>query len=98
MSLFVDSGLVYTGLLPCRKADRLGLAFAYGQVSSGYRTLAGQQGITGASYEAVTELTYSIQLTPAITLQPDPQYVLHPGGTQQYGNALVAGFRATVTF
>jgi porin len=98
MSLFVDSGLVYTGLLPCRKADRLGLAFAYGQVSPGYRTLAGQQEIPGASFEAVTELTYSIQLTPAITLQPDLQYVLHPGGTQQYGNALVAGFRATVTF
>ena len=98
MSLFVDSGLVYTGLLPCRKADRLGLAFAYGQVSPGYRTLAGQPEIPGASFEAVSELTYSIQLTPAITLQPDLQYVLHPGGTRQYGNALVAGFRATVTF
>jgi porin len=98
MSLFVDSGLVYTGLLPCRKADRLGLAFAYGQVSSGYRSLAAQEDIPGASFEAVSELTYSIQLTPAVTLQPDLQYVLHPGGTQQYGNALVAGFRSTVTF
>jgi len=98
MSLFVDGGLVYTGLFPSRKADRLGLAFAYGQVSSGYRSLAAQEGLPGASFEAVSELTYSIQMTPAVTLQPDLQYVLHPGGTQQYGNALVAGFRATVTF
>jgi porin len=98
MSLFVDGGLVYTGLIPGRKADRLGLAFAYGQVSSGYRTLAAQEGLPGASFEAVSELTYSIQVAPAVTLQPDLQYVLHPGGTQQYGNAVVAGFRATVTF
>lgn len=98
MSLFADAGLVYTGLIPGRKADRIGLAFAYGQVSSGYRSLAAQQDIPGASFEAVSELTYSIQLTPSVTLQPDLQYVLHPGGTQQYGNALVAGFRATVTF
>lgn len=98
MSLFVDSGLVYTGLIPTRKADRLGLALAYGQVSSGYRGLASQDELPGPGYEAVSELTYSIQLSPAVTLQPDLQYVLHPGGTQQYGNALVAGFRATVTF
>lgn len=98
MSLFADGDLVYTGLIPGRKADRLGAAFAYGQVSSGYRSLAAQQDIPGASFEAVSELTYSIQVTPAVTLQPDLQYVLHPGGTQQYGNALVAGFRATVAF
>jgi porin len=98
MSLFADGGLVYTGLIPGRKADRIGIAFAYGQVSSGYRSLADQQDIPGASFEAVSELTYSIQLTPSVTLQPDLQYVLHPGGTQQYRNALVAGFRATVTF
>jgi porin len=43
-------------------------------------------------------LTYSIRLAPAIMLQPDLQYVLHPGGTQQYGNALVVGVRAVVDF
>jgi porin len=98
MSFQLDSGLVYTGLIPGRKADRCGVAFIYGQMSSGYRILAAQQNLPVPSYEAACELTYSIQVTPAVTLQPDLQYVLHPGGTQQYGNALVAGFRATVTF
>jgi porin len=74
------------------------VAFIYGQMSSGYRTLAAQQDVPGPSYEAVVELTYCIQLTPSVTLQPDLQYVLHPGGTQENGNALVAGFRATVSF
>ena len=98
MSFQLDSSLVYTGLIPGRKADRCGVAFIYGQMSSGYRTLASQQNIPGPSYEAVAELTYCIQLTPSVTLQPDLQYVLHPGGTQENGNALVAGFRATVSF
>ena len=31
-------------------------------------------------------------------IQPDLQYVLHPGGTRQYGNALVVGVRAVVDF
>ena len=74
------------------------MALIYGQMSSGYRSLAAQQGFPGPSYEAVGELTYSIQLTPSVTLQPDLQYVIHPGGTQENGNALVAGFRATVNF
>jgi porin len=98
MSFQLDSALVYTGLIPGRKADRCGVAFIYGQMSSGYRNLAAQQGIPGPSYEAVGELTYCIQVTPSVTLQPDLQYVIHPGGTQEHLNALVAGFRATVAF
>ena len=98
MSFQLDSSLVYTGLIPGRKADRCGVAFIYGQMSSGYRTLAAQQGFPDPSYEAVAELTYCIQVTPSVTLQPDLQYVVHPGGTQENGNALVAGFRATVNF
>ena len=98
MSFQLDSGLVYKGLIPGRKADRCGVAFIYGQMSSGYRTLAAQQNFPGPSYEAACELTYCIQVTPSVSLQPDLQYVIHPGGTQQNGNALVAGFRAIVTF
>jgi porin len=46
----------------------------------------------------VAELSYSIRLAPAIALQPDLQYILHPGGTQQHANALVVGMRAMVDF
>jgi porin len=98
VTLFMDTGLVYTGLIPGRKNDRIGIAFAYGQISTGYRNLAAQDNVPGAGYGGVVECTYSIQLTPAITLQPDLQYIFHPSGTQQYGNSLVAGFRATVVF
>ena len=98
LSLYTDAGLVYTGLIPGRNEDQLGLAFCYGQMSSGYMAVGNQQGVPGPSFESVVELTYSIRLAPAIALQPDLQYVLHPGGSRQYGNALVAGFRAVVDF
>ncbi|MEI6082035.1 MAG: carbohydrate porin [Verrucomicrobiota bacterium] len=98
LSIYTDGGLVYTGLIPGREEDKTGIAFCYGQVSSGYMNLANAQGIPGPSFEAVIELTHSFRLAPAIALQPDIQYVMHPGGTQQNGNALVVGMRAVVDF
>jgi len=98
LSIYTDGGLVYTGLIPGRKEDKTGIAFCYGQVSSGYMNLGNAQGIPGPSFEAVIEFTHSIRLAPAIALQPDIQYVMHPGGTQQNGNALVVGMRAVVDF
>jgi porin len=98
LSIYADGGLVYTGLIPGRKEDKTGIAFCYGQVSSGYMNLGNAQGIPGPSFEAVIEFTHSIRLAPAIALQPDIQYVLHPGGSRQNGNALVVGMRAVVDF
>lgn len=98
LSVYTDGGAVYTGLIPGRREDKTGVSFCYGQMSSGYMTLGNTQGIPGPSFEAVIEFTHSIRLAPAIALQPDIQYVIHPGGSRQYGNALVAGFRAVVDF
>lgn len=97
-SLYADAGLVYTGLLPTRDQDKLGVAFAYAKVGPGLVDQAVAQGLPGAGFESVAELSYSIRVAPAIALQPDLQYVLHPGGTRQYGNALVVGVRAVVDF
>ena len=63
-------GCVYSGLLSSKGTDVLGLAFADGMMNDEYR-----------NNETTFELTYKIQLTDQIYLQPDLQYVLHPGGT-----------------
>jgi porin len=97
-SFYTSVGLVYTGLIPTRDADKLGISFAYARMSDYLQNKATEVGAQGASFEAVAELTYSIRLAPAIAIQPDLQYILHPGGTQQYGNALVVGARAVVDF
>jgi porin len=98
VGFYSDAGLVYTGLVPTRDADKLGVAFGYAQMGSQYASLGSAQGLPGVGYEAVTELSYAMQLSPSVSLQPDLQYILHPGGTQQYGNALVVGVRAVVNF
>ena len=98
VGFYADLGLVYTGLIPTRSQDKLGLAFAYAQMSDQCASAVAAQGCPGASFEAVAELSYSIRVAPAIAIQPDFQYILHPGGTQQYGNALVIGVRAVVDF
>ena len=95
---YTDSGLVYTGLIPTRVADRLGVAFGYARMPSQYASTASASGIPGVGYEAVAELSYALQVSPAISIQPDLQYILRPGGTQQYGNALIVGVRAVVNF
>jgi porin len=97
-SFYTSAGLVYTGLIPTRDADRIGISFAYADISSYLKNKAVEAGACGASFEAVAELTYSIRLAPAIAIQPDLQYILHPGGTCDYGNALVVGMRAVVDF
>ena len=97
-SFYSSAGLVYTGLIPSRDADKLGVSFGYAQMSSYLQNKVTEEGVPGASFEAVAELTYSIRVAPAIAIQPDLQYILHPSGTQQYGNALVVGVRAVVDF
>ncbi len=57
------------------------------------------------SYEAVLEANYSAQIAAGWTVQPDVQYIMHPGGGstdpnsasgQRIPDALVFGLRMTV--
>ena len=59
-------------------------------------------------FESVIELTYQAQLAPWWTLQPDIQYIIHPGGNAPdptspgavgtLQNALQVGMRTTAKF
>jgi porin len=55
--------------------------------------------------ETFFEVTYQYQVTPAIQLQPDLQYVINPGGGVLNSNAsgtikneLVMGLRTNILF
>ena len=98
VGFYADMGLAYTGLIPTRDADKLGIAFGYAQMGGQCRQSYQDNGAPGCDFESVAELTYSMRLAPAIAIQPDLQYIMHPGGTQQNGNALVVGMRAVVDF
>lgn len=114
VTFYVDAGLAYTGLLPGRPQDILGLGFAYAGMNSSLadldRATNAFSGVDGPvqDYEAVIELTYQAAVTPWLTVQPFFQYVIHPGGnvpnpdgtdpTQAMGNAAVFGVRSAVVF
>lgn len=85
---YLGAGCAYTGLLSPKGADCLGLAMAKGMLTKE----RGQD-------ETTFELTYKVQISDQIYLQPEMQYVVHPGGTDlQLKNATVGLVRLGLEF
>jgi porin len=93
IALYLGAGLVYTGLLSRRDHDVLGLAVAHARYSEAFRRV--QPG--SARAETTLELTYRAEVLPGLRVQPDVQYVLHPGSTPALENALVFTLRVQIT-
>jgi len=85
-----------TGLIPERSADVLGLGIIYARISGDFAGAQPDSPLWG--HETVLEATYKIALTPWWSLQPDLQYVIHPGGSTEIPNALVLGIRIDLLF
>jgi len=114
IDLEVDAGLTSKGLLLGRELDLLGVAVGYVRIGGAARGLAADAGLfTGIQqpardYETVLEVTYQANIAPWWSLQPDLQFLFHPGGhvaapppappTQPIPNAFVIGLRSTITF
>lgn len=85
---YLGAGCSYTGLLTKKGTDVLGLAMARGLLTKGK-----------GKDETALELTYKINFTDQIYLQPDFQYIIHPGGTEdQLKNAAVGFLRLGLEF
>jgi porin len=85
---YMGAGCAYSGLLSPNGTDVLGLAFADGMLNDDY-----------GRDETTFELTYKVQVTSQIYLQPDLQYVVHPGGNEsQLKNATVGLLRLGMEF
>ncbi|MCH7948919.1 MAG: carbohydrate porin [Candidatus Dadabacteria bacterium] len=84
---FISGGFIYKGLVPNRNYDKAAFGFAYGTISDD---------IKDKDYELMLELTYIIQATPWLKIQPDVQWIVHPGGSSDIPNALVLGMQLVV--
>jgi porin len=93
--MLFNTGFTWTGPLPTRDEDAVGIAFVWNRLSSGE---AAQIEGGNAGDEFAIELTYQAQLTPWFELQPDIQFMIQPGGTSATANALVIGLSATIDF
>lgn len=92
-SRYVGAGAVYTGLLPSRPADQLGLAIAHIATGAPLRRSAALAGGRLDSGEFNVELAYRVELADGFFLQPDVQYVRTPGADPSVDDAWVVGLR-----
>jgi porin len=86
INLYADAGLNFMGLWDKRPDDSFGLAASYSQLSPASAALDRERNLLLGirlpvrDYEMVAELTYQAQIVPGWTVQPDFQYIFHPGG------------------
>ncbi len=84
----VSGGLRWAGPIPGRADDNTGISATWAHLSPYAQT--------PYSYELGIEGFYTAQITPWLSIQPDLQYIIHPGGT--YQNALVATVQVGLAF
>jgi porin len=86
--LWVGGGFVYTGLIPGRDDDQLGLG------ASGAYLTPGPGASGSPAPEFTFECFYALQLAPWLTLQPDLQIVIDPAGGGR--DAVVLGAQLSI--
>lgn len=95
----LDSGAYFRGWIPGRSADEFALGIAYVQISRDVRRAEEAAGRPVISdYESALEASYRMLLWSHWTLQPDFQWISHPGGSPAHPDAFVVGLRASVAF
>jgi porin len=95
---YIGAGLTAVGIIPGRNTDELGLALADARNGSHYLRSQLLQGIPVTSAEKTVEITYLMQLTKWLALQPDLQYVIHPGTNLTIRNASAFQLRFEIAF
>jgi porin len=112
LDFYAAGGLNCKGLIPSRAEDVFGVGISYARVSKslcGAQQDANLIAAAGGSpnnlqpgpmpdYEMDLETTYQINLAPWWSVQPDFQYIFHPGGSSAIKDAIVVGVRTQITF
>jgi porin len=107
VNIYWEAGMTFAGLADARPDDTLAIGFAYTGISPRISELqkANQRPVI-ASYEALLEASYTAEIVPGFTLQPDFQYFWNPGGhapdpndlSVAVPNAAVLGLRSTINY
>ncbi|MDP2195029.1 MAG: carbohydrate porin [Rhodocyclaceae bacterium] len=93
----LNLGVSVRGLLAARTDDILALAWTEGRLASKYRAAQWRDaGSVTTRHETAVELTYRAALTPWLSVQPNLQWVRHPGGVADAPTARLAGFRLEI--
>jgi porin len=114
VDLYVDAGIEFIGLSDKRPDDKFGIAAGYAHISrraqqldNDYRNFVSPDWPQRA-FEGLLTAVYQYQIRDGWTVQPNFQYIIHPGGGatspsgafrgQPLKNAAVFGLRTTLKF
>jgi len=98
IELNLSGGLVYTGPSAARAEDQLGIAVSRAQFGAPYRAAMAAAATPGTRSELTIEVSYRAVVTPWLSVQPDLQYIINPGGDSGLRDALVFGLRTQSVF
>ncbi|MFA6961196.1 MAG: carbohydrate porin [Opitutaceae bacterium] len=91
-------GAHYKGLLPGRSDDRTVAFVTYGGFSNAYSDQLVGGGGSPVDYEMVFELGHRVQFTKYAYVQPDVQFIRHPGGTGNIDDSVVLAVQFGASF
>jgi porin len=101
---FIAAGGVRQGTFKSRDDDFIAVLFAHGSINPRLTQYQEDQnalapGSVGVqTYESIAEIDYNVQIAPWLSVRPNLQYVIRPGGTGTIPNAFVIGLHTDVTF
>jgi porin len=95
ISRYVGAGVVWAGplLASAQREEQLGIAIADIENGGPYLRAQAELGSTFERHETAIELTYRMQALSWLALQPDVQYIIHPGTDPSLDDAWVVGLR-----
>jgi porin len=92
------AGTIWQGLIPGRDEDQFLLTWLIGSFGQAYGDDQASQGQPRPTAESVFEISYIINLTENIFIQPDIQYIVQPYGIGTTPGALVIGAQIGCNF
>jgi len=96
-SLAIDGGLLVQNISKSLENDSFGFGIAYASIPDN-RFILSEDMLYPMDYECAIECTYQFQIMNHITIQPDIQWILHPGGSALNEDAFVGSIRISHSF
>ncbi len=95
---YIGFGAAYTGLLPGRDEDVIGLAIAIASNGKDFKDSIEATNAEVDNSETSIEFVYITELLPWLVVQPDIQYIINPGTNPNLDNALAVSVRFQISF